>query len=168
MTELAKPVDRAPWVVRTFDPILRWLLQLGLPLGPNTLLTVVGRKTAIPRTSAVALVEIDGRLWIQSAYGEVNWVRNLRRARDATIRIRGEDVAVDARELTISEAEAFYRETLLPYVRRQPLPIRLVGQIFVREIMAHPAAAARRRQVFELAPQADGASNGRSKGAATC
>ena len=153
MTELARPVDRAPWVVRAFDPVLRWLIRAGLPMGPNTLLTVVGRTSGLPRTSAVALVEIDGRLWIQSAYGEVNWVRNLRTAREASIRMHGAEVAVEARELTIQESEHFYRDVLLPYVRRLPLPIRLVGQIFVREIMADPVAAARRRQVFELIPK---------------
>lgn len=150
MAQLARPVDRAPWLVRAFDPTLRWLLKVGLPLGPNTLITVVGRKTGLPRESAVALVQIDDGFWIQSAYGEVNWVRNLRHARQATIRIKGRDVEMDARELSVQEAEAFYRDTLLPYVKRQPLLIRLVGQVFVREIMADPAAAARRRQVFQL------------------
>ena len=153
MTEMARSLDRAPWAVRTFDPILMWLLRKGVPLGPNTLLTVVGRKSGVPRTSAVALVQIDGRLWIQSAYGEVNWVRNLRQAREAAIRIRGKDVRVDARELSLRDAEAFYRDTLLPYVARQPVAIRHLGQVFVREIMADPAAAARRRQVFELTPK---------------
>lgn len=153
MTELARPVDRAPWIVRTFDPLLMWLLKIGVPLGPNTLLTVVGRKTGLPRTSAVALVQIDGRLWIQSAYGEVNWVRNLRRAHEATIRIRGRDVPVSAQELSWAEVEAFYRDTLVPFVMRLPFLVRVVGRVFVREIMADPAAAARRRQVFALTPK---------------
>ncbi len=59
---------------------MRGLLRRGMPMGPNAMLTVRGRKTGEPRTAAVAVLEVDGRRWILGAYGEVNWVRNLRAA----------------------------------------------------------------------------------------
>jgi deazaflavin-dependent oxidoreductase (nitroreductase family) len=141
---------RAPWVVRTFDPVLRGLLSRGLPMGPNSLLTVRGRKSGEPRTAAVAVLEIDGRRWIQGAYGEVNWVRNLRAAGRGLLRVEGRDVPVRARALTTAEAEAFYRAELRTYVGRLPWVWRQVASVFGREPLQNPARAALRRPVFEL------------------
>jgi deazaflavin-dependent oxidoreductase (nitroreductase family) len=141
---------RAPWVVRTFDPILRGLLSRGLPMGPNSLLTVRGRKSGEPRTAAVAVLEIDGRLWIQGAYGEVNWVKNLRAAERALLRVDVRDVPVRARALTAAEAEAFFGEELRAYVDRLPWVWRRVAFVFGREPLKDPARAALRRPVFEL------------------
>ena len=78
---------RIPRIVPIFNPIARRLLGLGLPLGPNALLTVRGRKTGQPRTTPVALVEIGGRRWVVGTFGEVNWVRNLRVAREAGLAV---------------------------------------------------------------------------------
>jgi deazaflavin-dependent oxidoreductase (nitroreductase family) len=141
---------RAPWVVRTFDPILRGLLSRGLPMGPNSLLTVRGRKSGEPRTAAVAVLEIDGRLWIQGAYGEVNWVRNLRAAERGLLRVDGRDVPMRARALTTAEAETFFREELRTYVDHLPWVWRMVAWVFGREPLKDPARAALRRPVFEL------------------
>ena len=85
-------VPRLPWAVRTFDPILRGLLARGMRMGPNTILTVRGRKSGEPRSAAVAVLEVGGRRWILGAYGDVNWVRNLRAAGRGTIRIEGREV----------------------------------------------------------------------------
>ena len=145
-----KPMDRPPLAVRLFDPVLRRLLRTGLPMGPNSLITVRGRQSGEPRSAGVALIEIGGRRWVVSAYGETNWVRNLRAAQEATLTIRGRVESVAARELTPTEAAAFFRGELIPYVRAFSLPLRIVGRIFVGEILRDPAAAARRRPVFEL------------------
>src|SRR2546421_7129475 len=76
-----------PFLVPILNPVAHRLLRVGLPMGPNALLTVRGRKTGQPHTTPVALVEVNGRRWVQSPFGEVNWVRNLRAARGATITI---------------------------------------------------------------------------------
>ncbi len=44
----------------------------------NFLLTVHGRKTGKAYTTPVTLVEQDGKRWLVSPYGEVNWVKNAR------------------------------------------------------------------------------------------
>src|SRR5439155_22400918 len=72
--------SRAPAFVRLFNPIARRILQVGPLMGPNALITIRGRKSGIPRTTPVALVEIDGRWWVIAPFGDVYWVRNMRAA----------------------------------------------------------------------------------------
>lgn len=147
-------MTQAPAVVRYSNPLTRRLLRIGVPMGPNLLLTVRGRATGQPRTAPVAVVEVDGRRWIVGAYGEVQWVRNLRAAGEANIEFRGRREHVLAVALDRDEATAFFRDVLQPYVRSLPL----LGRVFVRllfglvapEILIDPARAAELRPVFEL------------------
>ena len=141
---------RPPWVVRTLDPVMRGLLRRGMPMGPNAMLTVRGRRTGEPRAAAVAVLEVDGRRWILGAYGEVNWVRNLRAVGRGTIRLDGRDVPMQARALTPIEAEAFFRGELRTYVNELPWLWRQVAHVFGREPLRNPAKAAKRHPVFEL------------------
>ena len=71
---------RATFTARLGNRIITALLRLGVPMGNMILLTVPGRKSGQPRTTPVALGERDGRRWLLSPYGEVDWVRNLRAA----------------------------------------------------------------------------------------
>jgi len=64
---------RIPSMVNLFNPIVRRLLALGLPMGPNVLVTIRGRKTGEARTFPVAVLETDGRTLLFSSFGEVNW-----------------------------------------------------------------------------------------------
>jgi deazaflavin-dependent oxidoreductase (nitroreductase family) len=122
-----------------------------LPLGANGLITIPGRKTGRPRTTPVAIIEVSGRRWIWSPWGEVHWVRNLRAAGRATISVRRRDEHVSATELEPADRLAFYRDVLLPYVRSLPL-----GMAFIRIVdgvdLADPVEAAAGRPVFELHP----------------
>jgi deazaflavin-dependent oxidoreductase (nitroreductase family) len=145
-----RPVPRAPGFVSVSNGLARRLLRLGPLMGPNALLTVRGRKSGALRTTPVALVDVGGRRWVIGTFGDVNWVRNLREARRATITVgkRSEDVA--ARELTVEEATAFFRDVLGPYarsLRAGPLLLRVLG---AGDILADPAGSARKRPVFEL------------------
>jgi deazaflavin-dependent oxidoreductase (nitroreductase family) len=152
MREQDLPMSRAPALVRLMDPLVRRLLRIGFPMGPNTLLTVRGRKSGQPRSAGVALVEIGGRRWVISAYGETHWVRNLRAAGQGELLVRGRQEPVEAAELTQDEAVAFFRDVVQPYVRRLPWPLRPVGWLFTRDIFADPAGTATKRPVFELRP----------------
>lgn len=153
---LPQRAARAPRFVRGSNPITRRLLRAGLPMGPNTLLTVTGRSSGLPRTAPVAIVAAEGRRYVIGAYGDVQWVRNLRAAGEATIRLDGRDVAVAARELDGPEAVDFYGTTLRQYVARFPW----FGRAFARllfglvgpEVLDDPARAAVTRPVFELTP----------------
>jgi len=147
---------RAPLFVRGSNPLTRRLLRAGLPMGPNTLLTVRGRTSGVPRSAPVAIVEADGRRYVIGAYGDVHWVRNLRAAGESTIREHGRDVAVAARELEGAEAVAFFRVILRGYVARFPwfgrAFARLLFGLVGKEVLDDPELAATTRPVFELTP----------------
>jgi deazaflavin-dependent oxidoreductase (nitroreductase family) len=142
-------IDRPPAFVRFADRLGRGLLRAGMPMGPNTLLTVRGRQSGVPRSAGVALIEVKGRRWVNSVYGETHWVHNLRAAGTGTIRVGRREVPVDAVELSLADKVAFYREVLTPFVRGQ-LTLRLMGRVFVGDILADPEGAAIRHPVFEL------------------
>lgn len=147
--------DRAPALIRATNPLTRRLLRLGLPMGPNLLLTVRGRTSGVPRTAPVAVVQIDGRRWVIGAYGDVQWTRNLRAAGDAEIESNGVRERVRARELDIDEATTWFSTVLPAFVGRLPWFGRLFARVLFSavapEIRSDPALAARTRPVFELA-----------------
>src|SRR5215208_4946818 len=107
-----------PSWVPFFTRIARLLLAAGVPMGPNKLITVRGRKSGLPRTTPLAIVEHAGRRGVISPFGEVNWVRNLRAAGRATITVGQRKEEVTAVELEPTEAVAFIRDVLAPHARR--------------------------------------------------
>jgi deazaflavin-dependent oxidoreductase (nitroreductase family) len=144
---------RVPFYVPFFNPVARRLLRVGLPMGPNAILTVRGRTSGQPRSTPVAVVTINGHRWVIGTFGEVNWVRNLRAAGQATITSNRRTQPVTSVELSPAEAVAFYRDTLAPYVRRIPLglgPFMLGTVLGARELLTDPESAAKRHPVFEL------------------
>lgn len=140
-----------PRGISIFNAIAKPLLAAGMPMGFNGLLTVPGRKTGVPRTTALAIIEDGGRRWVWSPWGDVQWVRNLRAAGRATIAVRGRQHEVRAVELDPAERVEFFRDTLEPIVRRIP-----GGVTFIRAFdgvdVRRPAEAAEGRVVFELHP----------------
>ena len=147
-------MTHAPAVVRYSNPLTRGLLRLGVPMGPNLLLTVRGRSTGLPRSAPVAVVETDGRRLIIAAYGEVHWVRNLRAAGEADIEVHGQKEHVGAVELSRSDAIRFYGETLPTFITRLPLIGRIFGRLLFGligpEVLNDPVRAAELHPVFEL------------------
>jgi deazaflavin-dependent oxidoreductase (nitroreductase family) len=140
-----------PFLVPLLNPIALRLIRLGVPMGPNALLTVRGRKTGLMRTTPVALVEVRGRRWVIAPFGEVNWVRNLREAGEGVLTVGRRREPVRAVELTRNQAAAFFAETLGPYVRRLPFGRWLVSSVLhARDIMDDPEGAAGRHPAFEL------------------
>ena len=160
-------MTQAPALIRYSAPVTRRLLGAGLGMGPNELLTVRGRVSGLPRTAPVAVVELEGRRWVVGTFGEVNWVRNLRAARNAELRVGGRQELVTAVELSHAEATAFFRDVVAAYVDGLPALWRLVARVLVRivapEVFTDPARAARHRPVFELLA-ADTRASGRSAG----
>ena len=138
------------WVI-FFNPIASRLLAAGVPLGPNGLLTVPGRKTGLPRSTPVAIIDVAGRRWVWSPWGDVNWVRNLRAAGHATITVRGRNEEVAVTELDRPQRVDFFRDVLGPVARDMRF-----GMWFVRTVdgtdLDSPAEAAEGRAVFELHP----------------
>jgi deazaflavin-dependent oxidoreductase (nitroreductase family) len=141
-----------PSWVRYFNVIARRLLALGIPMGPDVLLTVRGRKSGLPRTTPVTLCEYGGRRGLISPFGETDWARNLRAAGQATISFRRKTEEVTAVELAAPEAAAFIRDVLAPVARQTRIGGWIVRTIDKIDI-DHPVEAAHGRPVFELHPR---------------
>jgi deazaflavin-dependent oxidoreductase (nitroreductase family) len=142
---------RVPWFVPYFNLIARRLLSAGVPMGPDVLLTVRGRKSDLPRTTPVSPCENIGRRGLISPFGETDWARRLRAAGRATISMGGRKEEVTAVELGLWEAGEFIRHVLAPHARRTRLGVWFVRSIDKIDI-DHPMEAAQGRPVFELHP----------------
>ncbi len=156
---------RVPSIVPVLNPIIRRLLGVGLPFGPNVLMTIRGRKSGQPRTFPIALMEVDGRLFVQSPFGEVNWVRNLRVAGEAVITKGGAREDVDAVELPAEVAGPVFRDAIAPF-RRSRLLRPIVNRYFhigdatttadyVERARSYPMFELRRRSAHEGVAQGD-------------
>jgi len=153
MAARGESAARVPKLVGVFNPIAGRMLGAGFPMGPNALITIRGRKSGEPRTTPVALIKIGGKRWVSSPFGDVNWVRTLRAAGEATVTVGRRDEAVTAIELSTDERVAFFRDVMGPFVRRIPLGLgRLIlGSVLgAKEILDDPVGAAERHPVFEL------------------
>jgi len=142
---------RVPGYVPFVNAIARPLLAAGFPLGFNGLLTIRGRKSGLPRTTPVAIIDVSGRRWVWAPWGEVHWVRNLRAAGRATITVRGREEAVSATELDPTQRVQFFRDALGPLARNIPLGVWFI-RIADGVDLDRPVQAAEGRPVFELHP----------------
>ena len=108
---------RLTFVRRLANWVITALARLGAPLGSTCLLTVRGRKTGVPRTTPVRLIEEEGQRWIVAPYGEVNWVQNARAAGTVMLKCRGRTEQVGIVELGPTDAAPILKK----YVRQVPI-----------------------------------------------
>lgn len=150
MTALTRPAAVPSWV-RFFNPVARSLMAAGVPMGLNALVTIRGRRSGLPRTTPLTVIDAAGSRWVIAPFGEVAWVRNLRAAGRATITVRRRREEVTAVELEPAAREVFFRDVFAPRVRRTR-----IGSWIVRNVdridIDDPAEAAQGRPVFELRP----------------
>jgi deazaflavin-dependent oxidoreductase (nitroreductase family) len=99
---------------------MRSMLALGISLNGSALITVPGRKTGRPHSTPITMVEFQGQRYVQSPFGSVNWVRNLRAAGTATLSWGRRHETVAATELTPEQAAPVIK-SMLP---RAPKVIR--------------------------------------------
>src|SRR5438876_12098231 len=148
-----RPIEarQIPSWVPFFNLLAKPLLALGVPMGPDLLITVEGRKTGLPRTTPVTICEYGGRRGLISPFGETNWVRNLRAAGTATISFGRRQERVRAVELGNKEAVGFIRDVIVPIARHSRF-----GDWFVRNVdridLDNPEEAVVGRPVFEILP----------------
>ena len=102
---------------RAINVLVSMLLPVGLGPRSTYLLSVTGRRSGVPRSTPVTLVEEGGSRWLVAPYGEVAWVRNLRAAGKATLSRGARAEAVTVREVTAEEAAP----VLKMYVARVPI-----------------------------------------------
>jgi deazaflavin-dependent oxidoreductase (nitroreductase family) len=81
-------------------------------MGNMALLTVRGRKSGLPRTTPVSLIERDGQRWLIAAFGEVDWVRNLRAAGEASLKRGRRSEHIFVKELSAEEAAPILKKSL--------------------------------------------------------
>ena len=142
--------DKAPMYVRVANVLTLTLLRTGFKLvGPGLvignypmyLLTVRGRKSGQPRTVALAIIERNGKRYVGSPYGIVDWVRNLRAAGEATLTRGRRSETVNARELPKGEAALLLREEIKdgnPFARYFGVTVDSSLEEFERAVVSHP------------------------------
>lgn len=147
--------SRVPRWVPVFNRLARPLLARGVPMGPNALVTIRGRRTGLARSTPLTIMEDSGKRWLVAPFGEVDWVRNLKAAGSATLSMRGHGEEVRATELTPEAAVAFFRDIHAPLARRNGwLAMWIVRNIDKIDIN-NPLETAQRCPVFELHPLTD-------------
>jgi deazaflavin-dependent oxidoreductase (nitroreductase family) len=152
MTTPQRAASGIPSIVHLFNPLVRRLLALGVPMGPNMLMTVRGRKSGKDYTFPVATLEAGGREFLFSPFGEVNWVANLRASGEATLRRGRSNRRMSAVELTPEVAAPFLAEGMRP-VMGMPMFGSMIAGWYGIERSSTPAdylAAARLHPAFEL------------------
>src|SRR5258708_36109090 len=86
------------------NAFMRSMLALGISFNGSALITVPGRKTGVPHSTPITMVEFEGQRYVQSPFGSVQWVRNLRAAGKATLSWGSRHETVIATELTPEQA----------------------------------------------------------------
>jgi len=76
------------WFTRNvFNRAVRWLTRRGVSVAGSRELRIVGRSSGAMRTTVVNLLTVDGRPYLVAPRGTTQWVRNLRAAGRAELRL---------------------------------------------------------------------------------
>jgi deazaflavin-dependent oxidoreductase (nitroreductase family) len=103
---------RYTFVFKAGNLFSRGMLALGISLNGTTLITVPGRKTGRPRSTPITMVQFEGQRFVQSPFGNVDWVRNLRAAGKATLSWGRRHETVEVTELSPEQAAPVIRSLL--------------------------------------------------------
>ncbi len=106
---------RAPALIRPLNPLMVRLLRTPLPLGPNVLLEVRGRRIGVMRQSVVACLHLDDRSYVRGASTDVGWTHNLNAAGECVILRRGRRQSLEATELDPEASGRLMRDLLASY-----------------------------------------------------
>ena len=138
--------SQAPLFVRLGNVLTTTLLRAGVKLVglgnyPMYLLTVRGRKSGQPRTVSIAIIERNGQRYLGAPFGVVDWVRNLRAAREAILTRGRRSETVNAIELPPREAALVLREEINggnPFARYFGVTVDSSLEEFERATVSHP------------------------------
>ena len=141
-----------PSIVHRLQPLVIAALRLGIPMGPNVLMTITGRTSGLPRTVPVAILRAEGREVVFSPFGEVAWVHNLRAAGRAEIRHGRSRRQVAAVQLPPDEAAGYLEVGLGEFIGAPVIGPMVAGWYGITRAStsADYAAAARRHPAFAL------------------
>ncbi len=112
---------------------------VGLGGYPTHLLTVRGRKSGQPRTVPIVLIERNGKRYLASPFGVVDWMRNLRAAGEAILTRGRRSETVNAREQK-GEAALVLRADIKrnPFARYFGVTADSSLEEFERATISHP------------------------------
>jgi deazaflavin-dependent oxidoreductase (nitroreductase family) len=132
-----------PRFVKFNNTIIGALLRRGVKVGPNTLLTVPGRKSGTPHTTPVAILEFNGERYVQSTFGRnIDWVRNLRASGEGTIRKGRREERIRAEEISPEEAAVVYQHFLpaAPSILRKNFDVKIDAPLtdYIEMAKGHP------------------------------
>jgi deazaflavin-dependent oxidoreductase (nitroreductase family) len=142
--------SQIPFYVRLGNALTLTLLRAGFKLRgpflvfgnyPMYLLTVRGRKSGQPRTVSLAIIQRNGKRYVGSPFGIVDWVRNLRAAGEAVLTRGRRSETVTARELPTGEAALVMREDVKggnPFARNYGVTADSSLEEFERAVVSHP------------------------------
>ena len=145
-----------PMHVRVANVLVLTLLRAGVKLAgpflvfgnyPMYLLTVRGRKSGQPRTIPIVIHEENGKRYVASPYGIVDWVRNLRAAGEAILTRGRRAETVNARELPKDEAALVLRADIKrnPFARYFGVTADSSLEEFERAVLTHPVFVLERK-----------------------
>ena len=144
--------SQVPFSVRLGNVLSTTLLRAGLPLvgrgnHPMYLLTVRGRTSGQPRTVVLAIIEKDGKRYLCTPFGVVDWVRNLRAAGEAILTRGRRAETVNARELPKDEAALVLRADIKrnPFARYFGVTADSSLEEFERAVLTHPVFVLERK-----------------------
>src|SRR3954465_3689714 len=87
------------FTTHVFNGAVRWLTRRGVSVMGSRGLLVVGRQSGAVRTTVVNLLEVDGERYLVAPRGTTQWVRNIRAAGTAQLRVGRRTEDVQANEL---------------------------------------------------------------------
>ena len=96
------------WAVRANIAVLR----LGIPIGSQHLLSIVGRTSGRLRSTPISVVTVDGGEYLVSAFAHADWVANARAVGSGTLRRGRTSRRVRLVELSVDEREPILRAFL--------------------------------------------------------
>src|SRR5947208_5563179 len=138
--------SQVPLFVRIGNILTTTLLRAGFKLVgpvkyPMYLLTVRGRKSGQPRTVPIVIIQQNGKRYLASPFGIVDWIRNLRAAGEAILTRGRRSETVNARELPPKEAALVLREEIKdgnPFSRYFGVTVESSREEFERAAVRHP------------------------------
>src|SRR2546427_13304994 len=145
--------SQVPLFVRIGNILTTTLLRAGVKLVgagnyPMYLLTVRGRKSGLPRTVPIAIIERNGKRYVGSVFGIVAWVRNLRAAGEATLTRGRRTETINVRELPTGEAALVLQEDIKggnPFARSYGVTADSSLEEFERAVLTHPVFVLERK-----------------------
>jgi deazaflavin-dependent oxidoreductase (nitroreductase family) len=117
---------RVNWRVRLINRLMARMIHWNIAPPRTYLLTVRGRKSGKSYTLPVTLVEQDGKRWLVSPFGEVNWVKNARAAGEVSLFRSGQTETLKIQELGPEESAPILKTYITlegivrPYFAVQP------------------------------------------------